>query len=225
MVWLDVWTRSMSLRRPAFGLSAAATGFLTVHSRTASALAADAAPPVGNEPMYDVAFVGGGIVGLAAARALKMQHPNLSMIILEKESELATHQTGHNSGVIHSGVYYTPGSLKAKLCVEGNRRTYEYCESHGITIRKTGKLIVAVEEEEVERLKKIFERGKQNGVPGIEYLEGEDKVKAIEPHCCGSRRADSFHWDRRLASGGAVVRRRLQESWRGDRVQEGSYRF
>eukprot|EP01047_Picozoa_sp_COSAG01_P044276 COSAG01_NODE_3989_length_5461_cov_21.135660_5_plen_513_part_00 len=136
-------------------------------------------------PTYDVAFVGGGIVGLASARALKLKHPELSMIVLEKESTLASHQTGHNSGVIHSGVYYKPGSLKAKLCVEGNRRTYEYCADRDITIRKTGKLIVAVDDSEVGRLKDIFERGKQNGVPGIEYLHGADKVKEIEPHCNG----------------------------------------
>ena len=134
---------------------------------------------------YDVAFVGGGIVGLASARALKLKHPNLSMVVIEKESTLASHQTGHNSGVIHSGVYYKPGSLKAKLCVEGNKRTYDYCRSHNIPIRKTGKLIVAVDESEVGRLEAILERGKQNGVPDIEYLQGADKVKEIEPHCCG----------------------------------------
>lgn len=118
------------LRRAAAAAAAAgALAATAVGARDTPALvAADASParrpPPPRRERYDVAVVGGGIVGLAAARELQLRHPSLSMVLLEKEGELATHQTGHNSGVIHSGVYYTPGTLKAKLCVEGNRKTY-----------------------------------------------------------------------------------------------------
>eukprot|EP00793_Prasinoderma_coloniale_P004760 PRCOL_00000521-RA len=107
------------------------------------------------------------------------------MVLLEKEGELATHQTGHNSGVIHSGVYYTPGTLKAKLCVEGNRKTYEYCDAHGIPYDRVGKLIVAVDESEMLPLMKLWYRAKANGVEGAQLLQTAEEVRAVEPHCAG----------------------------------------
>ena len=93
----------------------------------------------------DLAIVGGGIVGLALARELTRRHPRLSVCVLEREAELGTHQTGHNSGVIHAGVYYQPGSLKARLCVEGARELYEYCDEREIPHERCGKVIVATE--------------------------------------------------------------------------------
>lgn len=89
---------------------------------------------------YDIAIVGGGIVGLAAARKLSIEYPKLKFVLVEKETLLAQHQTGHNSGVIHAGIYYTPGSLKARLCVEGLKATYEYCDLHSIPYKKCGKV-------------------------------------------------------------------------------------
>ncbi|KAG7272747.1 hypothetical protein CRUP_031071 [Coryphaenoides rupestris] len=115
---------------------------------------------------YDVAVVGAGIVGLATARELILRHPNLRFVLLEKEKELSLHQSGHNSGVIHSGIYYTPGSLKARLCVRGATLAYDYCDRKGLPYKKCGKLIVAVEQEEVPRLQALYQRGMQNQEAG-----------------------------------------------------------
>src|ERR671933_460466 len=101
---------------------------------------------------YDVVVVGAGIVGLAVARELAHRHPNLKLAVLDKEPKVGQHQTGHNSGVIHSGIYYTPGSLKARLCVEGSRNLYAYCEEKGIPTDRCGKVIVASTQDEVPRL-------------------------------------------------------------------------
>jgi L-2-hydroxyglutarate oxidase LhgO len=130
---------------------------------------------------YDVAIVGGGIVGLATARALLEKFPALSLVICEKESELGTHQTGHNSGVIHSGIYYKPGSYKAKLCVEGARLAVEFCDAHGIKHDRCGKVIIATSQEELPRLRTLYERGVANGVPGVAMIDAE-RVREIEPH-------------------------------------------
>ena len=111
---------------------------------------------------YDLGVVGGGIVGLATAQEISWRHPHLKVVVLEKEKELATHQTGHNSGVVHAGLYYQPGSLMARLCVEGMARTYEYCEQHGIPYRKVGKLVVATNDLEETRLLALWERAGQN---------------------------------------------------------------
>ena len=105
---------------------------------------------------YDVAIIGGGIVGLATARGLLERFPSLSLVLCEKESELGTHQTGHNSGVIHSGIYYKPGSYKAKLCVEGARLAVEFCDAHGIKYDRCGKVIVATSQEELPRLRTLL---------------------------------------------------------------------
>src|SRR5918912_3511183 len=132
----------------------------------------------------DIAIVGGGIVGLASARELLRRQPGRRVAILEKESTIGQHQTGHNSGVIHAGVYYAPGSLKARLCAEGRQKTYEYCDEKGIPYKKVGKLIVAVEEEELPRLQNLWERATANGVPGLRMV-GPEEIKEIEPHSAG----------------------------------------
>lgn len=133
---------------------------------------------------FDIAVVGCGIVGLAVARELLQRRPHLSVVMFEKESEVAAHQTSHNSGVIHSGVYYAPGSLKAKLCVEGAARTYEYCESKGIPVERCGKLIVARTTEEIPRLEELYRRAQTNGVVGVRWVDGE-QISEIEPNCIG----------------------------------------
>jgi L-2-hydroxyglutarate oxidase LhgO len=130
----------------------------------------------------DIAIVGGGIVGLATALALSEAHPRRRLVILDKESRLATHQTGHNSGVIHSGAYYRPGSLKARLCVAGARAMKDFCTTHDITWEECGKLIVATEPGEVDRLQTIYERGMANGLKGLRVL-GPEEVRELEPHC------------------------------------------
>jgi L-2-hydroxyglutarate oxidase LhgO len=130
---------------------------------------------------YDIAIIGGGIVSLATARALTERAPRAQIVILEKETELATHQSGHNSGVIHSGIYYKPGSHKAKLCVEGARLMTEFCAEHGIQVQRVGKLIVAVTPAERPRLATLFERGVANGVPGVKLIDA-DRAREIEPH-------------------------------------------
>jgi (S)-2-hydroxyglutarate dehydrogenase len=128
--------------------------------------------------------VGGGIVGLAVARELLARDPHRSVCVLEGESELGSHQTGHNSGVIHAGVYYQPGSLKARLCVEGARDLYDYCEQRGISYERCGKLIVATERSELARLDELERRGHANGVSGLRRLQAGE-IERIEPHARG----------------------------------------
>jgi len=137
-------------------------------------------------PEYDLGIVGGGIVGLGVAQEITGRYPHLRIVLLEKEAELATHQTGHNSGVIHAGIYYKPGSLMAKLCVEGMKATYEYCDHHNIPYKKVGKLVVATNELEEKRLLDLWSRATQNGVPGLE-LVGPEGIKEREPECEGIR--------------------------------------
>jgi L-2-hydroxyglutarate oxidase LhgO len=133
-------------------------------------------------PSADVAIIGGGIVGLATALALSEAHPRARLVVVDKEPRLAAHQTGHNSGVIHSGIYYKPGSLKARLCVEGARRLKQFCDTHGIAWEGCGKVIVATEESELPRLQALYERGQQNGLSGLKLLSGAE-VRDHEPHC------------------------------------------
>ena len=129
----------------------------------------------------DVTIIGAGIVGLATAVSLTERHPRARVVVLDKEPRIAAHQTGHNSGVIHSGIYYKPGSFKARLCVEGARLMTEFCDAHGIGYERCGKVIVATEEEEVPRLHTLHERGTANGVPGLKLVSG-DEVREWEPH-------------------------------------------
>jgi L-2-hydroxyglutarate oxidase len=137
-------------------------------------------PPTG----CDVAVVGAGIVGLAAARELALRHPDTRIAVLEREPRIAVHQTGHSSGVIHAGIYYRPGSLKARLCVEGARELYEYCEQRGIRAERAGKVIVATEPDELPRLDELERRGTENAVPGLRRI-GADELREIEPHARG----------------------------------------
>ena len=133
---------------------------------------------------YDIAIAGGGIVGLATGRELLARHPHLKLVVLEKEDVLSKHQTGHNSGVIHSGIYYAPGSLKAKLCTEGRRSLWEYCDAKQIPYKQVGKLIVATEESELDRLDGLMQRGIANGIEGLEIVDAAG-ITAREPHCRG----------------------------------------
>ena len=135
---------------------------------------------------YDVIVVGGGILGLSAARSLLLERPDLRLALLEKEPELARHQTGHSSGVVHSGVYYTPGSLKARLCVEGKRLLEVYADERGIPRAVRGKLIVALEERELGRLAELERRGRANAVDGLRMLEG-NSLREVEPNVRGIR--------------------------------------
>jgi L-2-hydroxyglutarate oxidase LhgO len=130
---------------------------------------------------FDVAIIGAGIVGLGTAMALIESNPGLSLVMIEKEAGLAAHQTGHNSGVIHAGIYYRPGSYKAKLCVEGVRLLTAFCEQQSIPFERCGKLIVATSDEELPRLQTLHERGQANGIPGLEMVTAE-RAREIEPH-------------------------------------------
>jgi L-2-hydroxyglutarate oxidase LhgO len=134
----------------------------------------------------DVVVVGGGLVGLATAWQLQRRRPGLRVLVLEKEDRLAAHQSGHNSGVVHSGVYYQPGSLKAQLCVRGKQQLEEFIERRGIRYQRCGKVIVASDERELGRLRNLRERGERNGVPGLRELNA-DELREIEPHVVGVR--------------------------------------
>lgn len=131
--------------------------------------------------VYDVCVVGGGIVGLATAREVINRFPKMRVAVVEKESEVAHHQTGHNSGVIHAGMYYVPGSTMARLCVQGAKMMYEYCEKNNIPHKRIGKLIVATTDDEVPILKTLYERGNINGVQGLELLNSA-QVRELEPN-------------------------------------------
>lgn len=133
---------------------------------------------------YDTVIVGGGIVGLATGFSLTKKRPGIRLLLLEKEKELAFHQTGHNSGTIHSGIYYPPGSLKAKLCVEGGRALIALCKEQGIPFELCGKVVVAISEEERPRLAELHRRGTANGVAGLR-LVGPEQLKEIEPEANG----------------------------------------
>lgn len=133
---------------------------------------------------YDIAIVGAGIVGLATALKTKEKNPNLKVVVIEKESRVAAHQTGNNSGVIHSGIYYKPGSLKAKNCIEGYNMLIDFCNQHAIPFELCGKIIVATSESELTALDNIYNRGIENGLEGLRYIN-EAEIKAIEPHTYG----------------------------------------
>lgn len=130
---------------------------------------------------HEIAILGGGILGLGTALALTEQYPRHSVVVIEKEPELATHQTGHNSGVIHAGIYYKPGSYKARLCVSGVRLLTDFCEANKVPYERCGKLIVATSEDELPRLQNLHERGTANGIPGLELI-GPEQAHEIEPH-------------------------------------------
>ena len=134
--------------------------------------------------MYNVVIIGGGIVGLASALKLKEKNPKLKIAVVEKEKDLAKHQTGHNSGVIHSGIYYKPGSYKAKNCVDGYHKLVRFCDEEEIPYELCGKVIVATNKDQLQALNMIHERGQQNGLKGIRKLIGEE-IKEYEPYVNG----------------------------------------
>jgi (S)-2-hydroxyglutarate dehydrogenase len=132
----------------------------------------------------DIAIVGGGIVGLAVARELTRRHPRAPVCVFERETDVGMHQTGHNSGVIHAGVYYAPGSLKARLCVQGARELHAYCDEHSIAYEQCGKVIVAADSSELGRLEELERRARANCVPGLRRIVARG-IEAIEPHARG----------------------------------------
>jgi L-2-hydroxyglutarate oxidase LhgO len=133
---------------------------------------------------YDVAVIGGGIVGVATAMRLAEKYPTLKVGVLDKEEQLAQHQSGHNSGVIHSGIYYRPGSLKAQNCITGVQALLRFCDENEIKYDLCGKVIVATNEEELPRLEELHRRGTENGVPGLEVIDAA-RIREIEPHSAG----------------------------------------
>jgi len=135
---------------------------------------------------YDVAIIGGGIVGLATGLEIFRRFPGIRLAVIEKEPAVAAHQTGHNSGVIHSGIYYKPGSLKAKLCVEGVDALLRFCQRHEIPYDICGKVIVATSESEFPKLEEIYRRGVGNGLTGLRMLAAEE-IRELEPHAAGIR--------------------------------------
>jgi (S)-2-hydroxyglutarate dehydrogenase len=134
----------------------------------------------------DVAIIGAGIVGLATGLELTNRFPNISLAVFEKEALVARHQTGHNSGVIHSGIYYKPGSLKAKLCVDGREALLQFCEENAVPYEMCGKVIVATTQGELPRLDELYKRGNQNGLNGLRMLTA-DEIKEFEPYATGIR--------------------------------------
>lgn len=136
-----------------------------------------------DKKQYDVAIIGGGIIGCATAMALT-QDKDIYVVVLEAESKLAAHQTGNNSGVIHSGLYYKPGSLKAKNCVQGSEAMYQFCTAHGIAFERCGKVVVATDESEISMLNTLEERGRANGLEGLRRLSTEE-IKEYEPFVVG----------------------------------------
>jgi L-2-hydroxyglutarate oxidase len=133
---------------------------------------------------FDIVVIGGGIVGLASAYKITLAHPNICIAVLEKEEQLAAHQTGHNSGVIHSGLYYKPGSIKAKTCSKGRKELVAFAEKHNIPCEITGKIIVATREKELPDLERVYQNGFEGQVEGIEKI-GPDEIREIEPYCQG----------------------------------------
>jgi len=135
-------------------------------------------------PQADFVIVGGGIVGLATAYQILLKRPGSRVVVIEKENEVAAHQTGNNSGVIHSGLYYKPGSLKATNCIRGYRMLLDFCDEFGVPYEITGKLVVATDDAERPQLKNLFERGAQNGLSGFRMLT-QEQMKEVEPHVHG----------------------------------------
>jgi len=175
---------------------------------------------------YDSVVVGAGILGLAVARELLARQPRARVLVVEQADHVAAHQTAHNSGVIHAGVYYAPGSLKAQLCVDGAARLYDYCDRHGIDARRIGKLIIATEESELPALDELERRARHNGVPEIRRV-GAAELKEIEPHATGVAALHSPYTGivdfrvvcERLAEDVREAGAELRLGWQVDRMQ------
>ncbi len=133
---------------------------------------------------YNIVIVGAGIIGLATAMTLAKEYPRYKIAVLEKDVDVALHQTGHNSGVIHAGIYYAPGTQKANFCSVGGRLLREFCDDHDIEYEMCGKLIVAINDEEIPRLEDLFQRGTANGAEGLEMV-GQERLRELEPYAAG----------------------------------------
>ena len=142
--------------------------------------------PIVSTKKTDVLVIGGGLVGLSTAMHLQTMRPRVAITLIEKDGQLASQQSGHNSGVIHAGIYYEPKSLKARFCVEGHRALLQFCAQHDIPVVKCGKVIVARSDEEVNRLERLHERGTDNGVPGLRMIDSHE-LREVEPHVTGIR--------------------------------------
>ncbi|MCP4248460.1 MAG: FAD-dependent oxidoreductase, partial [bacterium] len=129
---------------------------------------------------HDIIIIGGGIIGLATGRALLAQRPGLDLIVLEEEAEVGRHQSGRNSGVLHSGLYYRPGSLKAELCVGGVAEMFEFCDEHRVPYTRDGKVVIASNAAEESRLDELERRGRANGLQGLRRI-GAGELREIEP--------------------------------------------
>lgn len=164
--------------------------------------------------MYDFIIIGGGIVGMSTAMHLIKVYPEAKILLLEKESGPARHQTGHNSGVIHAGVYYTPGSLKARFCLEGNKATKAFCTQHGIRFDECGKLLVATNELEMQRMKALWERTAANGLE--RYWLSADELREREPNIVGMGASSCVQRHRQLRRSNRCNGRRIPACRRRD---------
>jgi (S)-2-hydroxyglutarate dehydrogenase len=158
----------------------------SAYSSVAVGLSRSGTGAMHNGASADLVVVGAGILGLAVAREALRRHPGLRVLVLEKEGRIASHQTGHNSGVIHAGIYYVPGSLKARLCVEGSSEVYAYCDEKGIPYERCGKVVVATREDELPRLEELHRRARENRVAGIALVD-EARLADLEPNVVGLR--------------------------------------
>ena len=161
---------------------------------------------------YDVAIIGGGIVGLATARAITRRLPGAAVCVVEKETQPGTHQTGHNSGVLHTGLYYTPGSLRAQLCVQGRRAMEEFCDEAGLPLRRGGKVVVATTRAQIPRLEELHRRGAVNGLRGLRRMTATE-LREVEPHAQG---VAALHVPAAAVVDFAAVARRLAADLPGD---------
>jgi (S)-2-hydroxyglutarate dehydrogenase len=148
--------------------------------------ASSPAAPANPSDRADLVVIGGGILGLATAREMQRRRPGIRVVVLERETSLGAHQSGHNSGVVHAGLYYVPGSLKARLCREGKAALEAYCAEKGIPVQRVGKLVVALTESELPGFEALDARARENGVEGLETV-GPERIRELEPHVAGIR--------------------------------------